>query len=811
MSLFTDHLRTSARSLLRAPLASFSIVATLAVCIAATTAVFSIVNAILIRGLPYREPDRLAWVTGVWPGLRDAPFTLLEFLDLRQRSRTIDLAAYAGLNASLSMPDGVRRVQGMRISGNAFDILGVQPTLGRMLQPADDAVDAVHVVVVSYGFWQSQLGGRTDVLGEALQINGERYAIAGVLPKYFPMQLRNVDLFVPLSPDRDPRRNVRTSIAFLRVFGRLRNTATMGAGERELGTLMAQLRADFPDAYATRLGMSVVPMRTIIVGDNRLTLLVLLSCVGLMLAIALANILNLLLIRATTRHGEIAVRRALGASPPQLALGLLAEGVLLAGTGSVLGILLAYAAVHAAVAKASGTVPRLEEAHLDGWTLVVATLLAVVATALFSVIPLFVALRTQPQSALRAASRTNAGTRGQARLRGAFIISEIALALVLTTATAGLAGSLARLEHVDLGYRTDSVFVSRLSLPAKRYATGADLARFESAMADAIVRQPGVVAAGAISIAPLSGALANAVVAVVGRVPASNRDWPTVNYRGITPGYFAAIRAKLVAGRPFDVHDDENAAQVVIINRAAATRIAGGDAVGKQLMLQDNGGAARKVTIVGVVDDMHDISIDGAPTPGLFVPMPQLPRDAVAFIAASQFWTVRIATDPSHFAASFLAALKDVDPEVATAAMGPLQNYVDRLLVTRRFSVTVLLGFALISLVLATLGVYGVMAYGVEQRRREIGVRLALGASPGNVVRLVLGNALGLSATGVMLGVLGALVAGRSMAGLLFGVSPGEPLILAGASGLLLAASLIASWIPAGRAGRIDPLSALSA
>jgi putative ABC transport system permease protein len=811
MPLFLDHLRTGARSLLRTPLASLSIVATLAICIGATTAVFSIVNAILVRGLPFRDPDRLVWVGSRTPDGSNGPLTLPEFMDFRQQSRTVELAAYAGLSANLATPDGVQRLQGMRISANAFDLLGASPSAGRLLQTPDDAIDAPRVAVVSYGFWQRQFAGKPGVVGSTLQINGEKYTVVGIMPRYFPMPLRNVDLYVPLSPDRDPRRNARRSTNFLRLFGRMTGSTAIGAGERELTALTKSLREQFPAEYGAKLGVSVRPLQDALVGDQRPTLVVLLTCVGLMLAIALANILNLLLIRATTRQGEIAVRRALGASHGQVAVQLLAEGGLLALAGSILGAGLASLALRLAVVRAGASVPRLDEARVDLPALVFAVGLGAIATALFSAIPMLIAMRTQPQAVLRAAARANVGTRGQARLRGAFIVAEIALALILTTATAALLESLVRLQRVELGFSTDSTFAGRVSLPAQRYATGADQARFQEAFHAALVARPGVVSAGAISVAPLAGALQTSNFAVVGNMPARREDWPNANWRAVTPDYFTTVRVKLLTGRTFTRQDTDSSSGVVMVNRSTAEKIFGGSAVGKEILIQDTGAEPRTATVVGVVADTRDVDLDGGVPTVVYLPMTQMPKSSAVFVAASQYWTVRVATDPAQFTASFLAALREVDREVATTGLGLMSQYVDRVLATRRFSVIVLLAFAVISLVLATIGVYGVMAYSVEQRRREIGVRLALGASPGSVVRFVLGNALTIAGVGVLIGVFGAVIAGRSMAGLLFGVAPGDPRILVGAGLLMLAASAIASWIPAARAARIDPLQALSA
>jgi putative ABC transport system permease protein len=811
MSLIARQLRTSIRSLARAPIVSTSIIATLAVSIGATTAMFSVINAVLIRGLPFRDADRVVWITSVTPDRADGPFTLPEFIDFRERARGVDLAAYASWSTTLATTDVPQRLQGMRLSADAFDILGVPPSAGRLLRESDDAIDAPRVVVVSYGFWQTRLAGKREAVGQVLRLNGDAHTIVGVLPKHFPLPMRTVDVVVPLSPDRDPRRRNRGSTNFLRLFGRVRDASSIAGAERELSDLTKDLREEFPGVYESKIGVRVAPMQQALIGDHRATLLVLGGAVSLLLCIALANVINLLLIRAATHQGEIAVRRALGATASQVSWHLFAEGAVLAVAGALGGIALAYAGVGLVVRNASTAVPRLGEVQVDGETLLFVVALTVVATIVFSALPVVAALKTSPESALRASSRANVGSRAQARLRGTFIVAEIALTVVVTTATASLVASLERLQHVELGYRPDSVFTIRLAFPPSRYADAAQLARFYNGLHSALMSQPGVVSAGVVNAVPLSGVLATANIAAAGQAPASIRDWPDSHYREVSADYFKTIGARMLAGRAFRDADNESSMPAVIVNRAVAERLfPGTNPIGRALLVDDNSKAPREVVVVGVVENMRDVDLDGQTAFVVFIPLAQTPRDIVSFVAASQFWAVRVAMDPSRFAPTFLAALKQTDADVATSSAGTLRGFIDATLATRRFTVSLLIAFAVISLSLATIGVYGVIAYGVEQQRREIGVRLTLGASPRSIVRDVLGNALVLSGVGVAIGVGGAMVAGRSMASLLFGVAPGEPVLLLAVSALAVFATGLASWIPAMRASRIDPLAALS-
>lgn len=805
------HLRHAVRSLVRTPVASISIVATLAICIGATTTVFSVLDAVLIRPLPFRESERLIWITSVTPDDARFPFSLPEFMDLRARTRTASLAAYAGWSTTLTTAEGAERLFGMRLSGDGFDVLGARPSAGRLLRAEDDSLDAPRVAVVSHGFWRTRFGARRNAVGATIVLGGEAYAIVGVLPEYFPLPIRNVDVVVPLAPDRDPRRHKRTSTNFLRVVGRLSRGATPESAERELSALTAQLKREYPDAYAVKLGVRARPLQQELIGDHRLTLLVIGGAVALLLAIALANVLGLLLIRAVAREGEIALRRALGASAGQATRQLLAEAGVLVVSASAIGTLLAWGGVRILVATAGAGIPRLSEATLDGTALGFLALLCVGVVMLFALVPLLAGARTPPQGALRAAARGSGGSPAQRRLRATFVIAQVALAVVVTSATASLLASLRRLEGVSLGFRPDSVFTARLTLPPAKYATPRDLVRFHDRFRQALASQPGVVSAGLISVAPLAGALATANIAPAGSAPASVAEWPNAHYRSVSPELLTTIGARLIAGRHLTRDDMEGGAPVAIVNAEIARQLFH-DArpLGRVLLVNDNTIAPRAVTVVGVVESMRDVDLDGPPPLTLYVPIGQIPQDIASFAAGSQYWAVRVATPAASFGRVFLAALRATDRDVATSGLGEMRAFVDGALATRRFTVALMLGFAVVSLLLSALGVYAVMAYDVDQRRREIGVRIALGALPRLVIAEVLVRSLRLATVGIAAGVVGALVAGRAMAGLLFGIAPGDATVLVVTAMILFVAAAVASLIPASRAARTDPMVVLS-
>lgn len=807
-----QEIRHAARSLGRSPLASCSIVATLAICIGAVAAVYSVVDVVLVRGLPFDRPEQLIWISSVSRDRPDRPVTLPEFLDYRAQVQSVRIGAYTSWSGILQNASGAERLQGLRMSGDGLSILGAAPSVGRLLMADDDAPGAPHVIVLGYAYWRRAFAGDPRVVGRTLPVNGQQYTVVGVLSRFFPVPVRDVDAVVPLDPMNDPRRTVRGSVNFLRLFGRLATSATPASADRELNAVAARLRSQFPTEYAAKLGMHVTPLQEYLATTQRPTLVILLASVALMVAVALANVLNLVLARAVGRQGETAVRLALGASAPRIAVQLLTEGALLVTAAGVIGVVVAQVAISYAASHLAAITPRIEETRLSVSVLGLVFGVCATAVLLFCLVPILVARRVSPQTALRGAGRTGGTSPTQARLRSSFVVAEVAFAVIITSATAALVQSLIQLQRVQLGYRPDSVFVARLSLPPQRYRTPSDLARFYSAMSAGLASTPGVVTAGASSIAPLTGLLAAIPFTPAQAVPALRRDWPSANYRAVSPAYFAAIGTRRIAGRVIADQDDDAAPRVAVVNRTLAEQsFPGASPVGRDLLIDDNNTGPRPVTIVGVVDDVREVDLENPVTPDIFISIKQVHPDATSFVAATQFWAVRLRTDPAAFGPSFLRTLHDVDPTVAIAGLTDLRSYVDAAIAPRLFSVRLLVAFTLIALLLTTLGVYAIAAYAVEQRRREIGVRMALGATPQSIVSLMLGRTLRLAGLGVLAGILGAYAASGFMSRLMFGVSPGSPALLAAVSTFLLVTALVASWVPATRAARIDTLRALSA
>jgi putative ABC transport system permease protein len=728
-------------------------------------------------------------------------------MDYRSRTKTLSgLAAYANWSASLAGDGVTERLQGARLSANAFDVLGVSPAAGRLLRESDDSPDAAPVAVVSYRLWQRQLGGAPTVVGRGVRINAESYVIVGVLPRHFPFPLRDVDVVVPLAPDRDPLRHVRTSVNFLRFIGRASPGASREQAQAELSAICRALRQQFPVEYAQKDAVRAVSLHEAMVGDLRPSMLVLLAAVLVVLGTALANLVSLVLVRAGERRAELAVRVALGASRPQLVRQLLVEALLLALDASGVGALFAAAAVKAAVPFVPASVPRLGEVAVDARVLAFATLVGAAVTVLLTLAPLGVVLRTRAGDALRLQSRGAVGDRWSGRVRQALVAAEISAALVLLLATGALLGSVRRLQEVPLGFRPDAVFQARVSIPPA-YRSPDDGARFYDTLSQRLVGLPGVETVGLVSIAPLSGLLSTVPFAVDGEASRESQR-PSVNLRVITPGYLEAVGTRVVAGRTFEETDRADTPPVALVSRALAARFLGETPLGRRVLIDDNSTGPRPVEVVGVVEDVRQIALDGPPTLDLYIPLRQVHPDGVGFLRSNQFWMVRTRTAPASFRESFVRELRTLDEDAAVSGTGSMRQYVDAWLGPRRFALGLLGAFALTGVFLTVGGVYGLVSYAVSQRRREIGLRVALGATEGDVRRLVLCQAARLGLAGVVLG--SALVAGlRPVAASLAQDASLPPPLALGAAALLFALVTVAAWLPARRAARVPPTLAL--
>jgi putative ABC transport system permease protein len=785
-----------------------AVLSTLALAIGANVAVFSVVNTVLLRGLPFASPEQLVWITSVRPDNPDAPFTLPEFMDYREQARSLaGIAAYGNWSASLVGESVTERLQGARMSANSFDVLGVSPVAGRLLRDSDDRADAGQVVVLSHRLWQRRFGGAADAVGSTVRINGDSFVIVGVLPPHFPLSLRDVDVVTPLAPDRDPFRHVRGSTNFLRLFGRLKPGVTAAQGQAELTAICRSLRQQYPVEYVRKEAVRAVALHDALVGDYRQAMLLLLGAVIVVLGAALANLVALMLVRADERRSELSVRIAIGATWLQLTRQLAMEALLLTLAGAALGWVLGAGATRVALAHAPAAIPRLGEVSLDGKVLLFAIGLAGVVTVLLSVAPLGAALGVRGGDALLISSRTTVGDRWGQHVQRALVIGEVSAALVLLLATSVLVQSVLRLQRLEPGFSPDAVFQARVSVPPS-YRTPDDLGRFYDRLSEALVRLPGVQQVGLTSAAPLSGLLATIPFDVPGRATRSERDSPSANLRAITPGYLAAVHTRLLAGRPFSELDRSDTPPVALVSSALAGRFLGSEPLGRQLLIDDNSKGPRPVEVVGVVENVRLTALDAPPGLDIYLPLRQIHPDAVIFLRSNQFWMVRTNTDPAAFQLPFVAQLRAVDQDAGVSSTGTMRQYLEASLGPRRFMLLLLAAFSFTAVVLAVTGLYGLISYTVGRRRREIALRMALGATEQDVLRSVMRQAVGLSLAGTAVGLV-VVVAARPLWARIAEGSSVDPVAAIAMTALLVGVASAAGWLPARRASRIEPTLAL--
>jgi putative ABC transport system permease protein len=795
------------RQFRRQPGFALAVISTLALAIGANIAVFSVVNAVLFRALPFTAPERLLWITSVRPDNPAAPFSLPEFMDYRSQTRTLSgIAAYANWSASLAGDNITEGLQGSRISANAFDVLGLTPAAGRLLHESDDRPDAPKVAVLSYRLWQRQFGGAAGAVGRSVRLNGESFVIAGILPPHFPFPFRDVDVFVPLVPDRDPYRHVRNSANFLRFFGRLNAGSSSDQAQAELTTICRSLRQQFPVEYARKDAVRTVALHEALIGDYRHSMLLLFGAVLVVLGTALANLVSLVLVRANERRAELSIRVALGASRWRLVWQLMVESLLLTLIGSGAGWMLATWAISTAVPWAPSSIPRLAEVSVDENVLGFAALIAIAATALLTVAPLGAVLRARAGDVLRLASRGTVGDRWSGRVRQALVIGEISAALLLLLTTTALLQNVLRLQDVQPGFRPDSVFQARISIPPA-YKSPDDLARFYDRLSEHLVNLPGVRSVGVISVAPLSGILRTVPFTVEGEAQ-HERDLPSVNLRVISPGYLPAIGTRLLNGRSFSEADRSDTPPVALVSSALAERVLNKAPLGRRLLINDNAKGPRPVEVVGVVEDVRQAALDAPATLDVYVPLRQIHPDGVGYLRMSQFWMIRTGTAPAAFRSSFVAHLRAVDADAAIAGAGTMREYVEAGLGPRRFNLGLFAAFSLTGVLLSVSGLYGLVSYAVSQRQREIGLRMALGATERDIHRMILRQAALLGLAGAALGGCLAAIAQPLVSRLAEDVSiPLRSAITT--TGLLLALVTLAAWLPARRAARIPPTLAL--
>ena len=784
--------RTALRSLARRPGFALLVMATLAIGIGANTAIFSVLNAVLLRPLPYVESERLVNVHGNYPQGGLSSYSLPDFLDVRARTRSMTaVAGFTTAGGNLATSGLPERVDLAYVTGDFFQVLRVSPALGRTVT-RDDERGRPGTVVLSYEAWPGRFEGARDVIGKGVTIDGRPYTVVGVAPRIeaFPQK---VDFWIGIRTDSvtQGRRN-----EFLDVIGRLRPGVTVEQADREVLAIMEQLASEYPQTNRS-FRSKVASLQEDVVGRVRPALLVFMGAVGLVLLIACANVANLLLARAVGREREVAIRSAMGASRTRIFRQLLVESVTLALLGGLAGVGLAYVGTRLLRASDVGDIPRLAEVTVDARVLAFAVVVSVATGLLFGLAPALRLSREELQPSLRGSARGSSGTRGERRLRGALVLAEVALAVVLLVGAGLLMRSFEALRRTDPGFSSERVLVARVSLPTSAYDSAYKRRAFWSQLDERLRALPGVEAAGLTSSAPMGGSPYWSVQ-VEGVQPDPNQMNDAQAF-AVTPGFFDAIRVRLVRGRVIGPQDAGDASTVAVINESMAQKFWGRrDPIGTRISFD----GTTWLTVVGIVKDTRQEGLAERPYTQAYLPMTQLPRPGM-------FVTVRTKGDPEALTGAVRRLVAEMDPQLPLYGVTTMEARVARTVAQPRLTARLTAVFAAVALLLAALGIYGVVAYGVAERTREIGVRMALGATRAGVMRLVVGQGMLPVASGIVVGLFFAWACARLIAKLLYGVTPADVLTYVAVVGFLGVVALVAIVLPARRASVIEPTQAL--
>jgi putative ABC transport system permease protein len=799
-------LRHGVRILLRAP--GFAVVAllTLALGIGATTAIFSVINTILLNGLPYHDADRLVVIDEYRLQHGSRTVSWMDFQDWREQSRVFeDMAAYRLTETSLRGRDNAALLSTAEVSSPFFGLLGTRPLLGRVFTEQDDKQSAIPTVVISYSLWKTQLGGNPDVVGRTLDLNTMPYLIIGVLPAEFSFFDQHVDAYLPVGLHAaDPEWRNRQNHPDLFVLARLRKGMSLPSARMEFSLIMRRLEQSYPQSN-TGLGATLTGLYQFRFGRTQALLAMLFVSVGCVLLIACANVSNLLLARSSTRRQEMAIRAAVGASRWRLARQTIAESCVLSLAGGALGIGFAFAALHIVVFTASRTLPQAAASKIDGTVLLFTLCLSLASGLLFGCLPAVQTAWGDLNSASSEVGRGGGSSRHGKRVRSAVLVGEIAIALVLLTCSGLVIRSLANAMKADPGFEASHLLTLNLTVPPTKYVGWGDKAILFTQAVDRLKLLPNVRAAGAAACPPLSGICVDTSFMLADHPVASVVDLPTAASNIVTPGYLEAMQSPLLSGRFFSEADNQTTRLVAIINQSFAARYWPHEsAIGKKIREGGPEGGQPYREIVGVVGNVKQSGMDIDARPEVFLPLTQAPFAPWTELHAMTF-IVRTNGKPESIADSAKSKLLAMDKDLPVTSVRAMTQYISDSLTRRKFSTLLLASFALIALLLAAVGIYGVMAYNVKQSSHEIGVRMALGASPASIRNLVLGKAVSLAATGIAIGAIGVVVSTHWLGSMLFGVRPADPLIFGIVAFVLLAVAVFASSVPIRDATTVDP------
>jgi putative ABC transport system permease protein len=800
--------RYGVRMLVKNP--GFTVVALLAIAlgIGANTAIFSVVNAVLLRPLQYPNAERIVAIQELNEKGSRVQVTPANFLDWRAQNTSFEyLAAIFARTANLSAGDASERIDLAMTSASFFQVFGIRPQLGRFFLPEEELAGHAPVVVLSYGLWQRHFGGDPSLIGKTITLDGQVYAVVGVAPAGFQYPDKTEAWIPPfkLVPAISAQMDIERArgFGFLSAVGLLKPGVSVKQAHDEMAVITTRLRQQYPDTNNKRFDR-VVSLQTHLVGESSTALLLLLGAVALLLLIACANVANLLLARAASRQKEIAVRLALGATRLRLVRQLLVESVLLSLLGGAAGLLLGSWGVGLMRGLLPVDFPRAQDINVDlrvlGFTLLVSLGTGIV----FGLAPALQSTNPDINVSLKDSARDSSGGARRNRVRSLLVVSEIALSLVLLIGAGLLFRSFLHLQSVELGFRPQSVLTFRLSPAGANFRQDPQYVAFYNQVAERIQALPGVEAVGAINTLPL---VKGPTIAfrVEGRPLLTPDKWPSVSYRSVSPDYFRAVNVPILKGRVFDVHDTDSAPLAILVNESLVQRdFVGEDPVGKRINFGGDGRDREPIwfEIVGVVADVRSLELNSEPTPEAYTSYLQDPFAAMSYVVRSQL-------ELESLVPAVREAVRQVDKAQPVAEIREMQQIVSEAAAQPRFNSLLLGIFASVALLLATAGIYGVMSYSVAQRTHEIGIRMALGAQKSDVLRLVVGGGLKLVLIGIVIGLAASFILTRVMSSLLFGVSATDPPTFITISLVLISVALLASYIPARRATKIDPIVAL--
>ena len=787
------------RTLRRQPTFVLVALLTLALGIGANTAIFSIIKTVVLNPLPYNEPERIAVLWEVNAEGNQDRVSVPTFEDWQREARAFEsLAAYRHVDFSHAGHGDPRNVPGLRATPDLFKVLRANAHLGRTFLPSEATVGNDRVVVISHGFWERVLGANPAIIGSAITLDAVPFTVVGVMPAGFEFPTATaVDAWAPLAFDPKDLHGRSRRARSLMVVGRLAPDKTMADAQSEIRLMAHRIATEFQDSNAGWTAR-VVAAHEQLVAASRPALLVLMGAVGFLLLIVCANMANLLLARLSSRRREIAVRTALGANRWDVARPIIAESVLLAGVGGLLGVIVAGAALRLLTTLPEARLPRIDRIHLDGAVLFFAAAVSMGVALAFGIVPALHAARGGVRSTLAESSGATSSPYAR-RLLGGLVVVEVALALVLLVGASLMMRSFSRLLQVSPGFESANVVGAQVLLPTTRYRERQNLVRFYEDVVDRLRQSPGITNASAVSTLPMSevGQAMALAFNVEGKQPPANED-PLADVRVVAPRYFETMKIRLIEGRFLDERDAQQAPRTSVINETMARRYFDGRSPLGQIIQNPHG----KSEVVGVVGDVRNQGLASEPKKQVYLPLQQSPTAGMAVVARTE-------RDPQSFAATIQHAIWSVDPEQPVYQLSTMEQILARAVFLPRLSTTLLMAFAVAALLLAGLGIYGVLSYSVTQRTKEIALRMALGSSGRTTLGLVVRSSLGLIAIGAGCGLLFAVLLARSMAGVLYGIGPFDLPSFGAAAAVLLTAGIVASVMPALRATRVDPMVAL--